>query len=88
MGNKYIKDVKRYEYIDVYRVLELYGVECHAIGHAVKKLLCAGERGAKSKEQDLREAIQAIARAIEMMGEEKGADKKPTIHQPKPIRST
>ena len=70
MCNTYRKSVMEYEYIDVYRVLELYGVECHAIGHAVKKLLCAGERGAKSKEQDLREAIQAIARAIEMIGED------------------
>jgi len=71
MGNAYRKSVKGYEYIDVYRILELYGVECHAIGHAVKKLLCAGERGAKSKEQDLREAIQAIARAVEMMAEDR-----------------
>ena len=74
MCNTYRKSVMEYEYIDVYRILELYGVECHAIGHAVKKLLCAGERGFKDKEQDLREAIQAIARAIEMMGEDRRAE--------------
>lgn len=74
MSNTYRKSVMEYEYIDVYRVLELYGVKCHAIGHAVKKLLCAGERGAKGCEQDLREALLSIERALEMRGEDGAKD--------------
>lgn len=40
-------------------------VESHAIGHAVKKLLMAGQRGAKDRATDLEEAITAIQRAME-----------------------
>lgn len=52
--------------VDIYCVLEAYGVTCGAISHCVKKLLCAGQRGWKSKLQDLQEAAQALARAIEI----------------------
>jgi len=38
-----------------------------AIAHALKKLLYAGQRGHKGLVQDLREAGQAIERAIEMI---------------------
>jgi len=55
--------------IDVYDVLKAFGVECHATGHAIKKLLCAGSRGHKDKETDLKEAIVAIERAIELARE-------------------
>jgi len=37
------------------------------IDHALKKLLYAGQRGHKGLVQDLREAVQAIERAIEMI---------------------
>jgi hypothetical protein len=37
------------------------------IDHALKKLLYAGQRGNKGLVQDLREAVQAIERAIEMI---------------------
>lgn len=69
-GNCYKVSVKGLDIIDVYDVLALYGVESHAVGHAVKKLLCAGGRGAKPVLQDLREAIGSIERAIEI--EERG----------------
>ena len=52
--------------VDVYDVLRAYGVRCGARQHAVKKLLCAGLRGSKDARQDLREAIEAIERAIEL----------------------
>lgn len=52
--------------LDIYSICELYGVRSHAIGHAVKKLLAAGKRGAKSYEQDLKEAILSIQRELEM----------------------
>ena len=55
--NHYFKDVSRLDSVDVYRVLELFEVVEPAIQHAVKKLLCAGGRGAKSQPQDVQEAM-------------------------------
>lgn len=52
--------------IDVYDVLEAFAIHCPAVQHAVKKLLCAGQRGYKDRLTDLRESAVAIQRAIEM----------------------
>ena len=53
--------------VDVYDVLQAFGVSCPALQHAVKKLLCAGLRGAKSAEQDISEAANSCRRAIELL---------------------
>ena len=53
--------------VDVYDVLQAFGVDCPALQHAVKKLLCAGLRGAKSAEQDISEAANSCRRAIELL---------------------
>lgn len=66
----YKKDVSHLNVIDVYRVLELYGVESHAVGHAIKKLLCCGQRGAKGRKQDIQEAIDSLNRELEMVEED------------------
>lgn len=63
--SKYHKQI-RTETIDVYDVLNAYGVTCPAIAHGVKKLLMPGLRGGKGTLQDLREARQSIDRAIEL----------------------
>lgn len=63
-------------WVDVYDVLEAFKQDgdgnlrqClpgdDAVGHAVKKLLCPGQRGSKSRLQDLTEALVATQRAIE-----------------------
>lgn len=65
----YFRDVSHLRQIDVYRVLDLFDVRDHAIGHAVKKLLCAGGRGAKDRERDYREAVDSINRALQMIEE-------------------
>lgn len=70
----YKKDIKHLGSLDVYRVLDLYGVTQPAIQHAVKKLLCAGQRGAKDYERDLREAIDSIERALQMAVEDCNGD--------------
>jgi hypothetical protein len=57
-------------HVDVYRVLKAFDVTDPALQHAVKKLLCAGLRGAKDARQDLCEAVQSIRRALEMMDED------------------
>jgi hypothetical protein len=36
----------------------------------VKKLLCAGERGIKSKETDIKEAIASLNRYLDMLKED------------------
>jgi len=71
MSNIYKRDVSFLESVDVYRVLELYDVPSHAVGHAIKKLLCAGQRGNKDYEWDIREAIKSLERELEMIGEVK-----------------
>jgi hypothetical protein len=67
----YFKNVSHLETIDVYRVLQLFDVTNPCIQHAIKKLLVAGNRGGgKNQQQDLKEAIDSINRAIDMMHED------------------
>lgn len=63
--NKYKRKVPRTE-IDVYDILKAFNVVNPATQHAIKKLLCAGDRGYKDKVQDLKEAYASIERAIEL----------------------
>lgn len=62
----YFKNVSNIEFIDVYRVLDLFAVEHPCIQHAVKKLLCAGQRGSKNRDKDIQEAIDSLQRFQEM----------------------
>ena len=73
----YKKDVSHLRTIDVYRVLDLWGVTNPAIQHAIKKLLNAGQRGAKTYEQDIREAYDSIARALQMIAEDRSGKTEP-----------
>ena len=61
--NKYQKTTRSGAKIDVYDLLDAYKVENPAIAHAIKKMLCAGQRGYKDYEQDIEEAIQGLKRA-------------------------
>jgi hypothetical protein len=67
-GSKYLREIPCLfdEKVDVYAVLDAFDVRCPARQHAIKKLLCAGLRGAKDVIDDLREARDAIDRAIQM----------------------
>lgn len=68
-GAKYLREivpVNESGLIDVYSVIEAFGVTCPARAHAIKKLLCAGIRGKNNALSDLSESIDAIRRAIEM----------------------
>jgi hypothetical protein len=71
-GNKYhriIYGLKAYGggyvTIDVYSALTAFGVTVPGLQHAAKKILCAGIRGKGSRVQDLKEARDALDRAIE-----------------------
>lgn len=46
--------------IDVYKIADLYEINDNRQFHALKKILCAGKRGAKDKRQDMEEAMQSI----------------------------
>lgn len=57
--------------IDVYRVLVAFGVTDPCIQHAIKKLLCPGQRkGGKTVAQDVHEALWSLQRWEEMRAEE------------------
>ena len=66
----YQKSVEHLKWIDVYRVLVLFGVTNPCLQHAIKKLLCAGQRGVKDQKQDLQEAIASLLRYLEMQTED------------------
>ena len=70
----YYKDVSKLKAVDVYMVCKLFGVNDAAISHAVKKLLCSGQRGYKDAEKDIREAIDTLERYIEIERELGGDD--------------
>lgn len=69
----YKKPVAGLQFVDVYRVLALFGVTDPCIQHAVKKLLVAGGRGAKDISQDVQEAIDTLQRWQEMRAEDSKA---------------
>jgi hypothetical protein len=66
----YKKSVAHLSTVDVYRVLQLFEVGHPALQHAIKKLLCAGGRGAKNAEQDVKEAIDSLNRWNQMRVED------------------
>ena len=67
----YHKAVAHLTFVDVYRVLQLFNVTDQAIGHAIKKLLVAGGRGAgKDMSRDIQEACDSLNRWQEMQAED------------------
>ena len=70
--SKYTRTIKGVE-IDIYDILDAYQTGSAAVDHAIKKLLCPGTRGAKSRLQDLAEARGSIDRAIEIETQRGGA---------------
>lgn len=68
--NHYFKKTVHLDAVDVYRVLELFEVTDPCLQHAIKKLLCAGGRGAKDMEQDVQEAMDTLERYQDMCRED------------------
>jgi len=54
------------QWVDVYDILTAYSVTNPADAHAIKKMLCPAQRGAKDGIQDRQEAIASLERAIEL----------------------
>jgi hypothetical protein len=55
--------------VDVYRICKAYGVTDPALAYAVELLLLAGQQG-RSVQDDLLDALDAIARSLEMTAED------------------
>lgn len=68
--------------IDVYSVIDAYEVRRAGCQHAIKKLLCAGIRGKATELQDLREARDALDRAIEDAERDAILNEKPGVSNP------
>lgn len=68
----YFKSVKHLDEVDVYAVMDLFDVQNQAVGHAVKKLLVGGKRGAKNYLQDIIEARDTLNRAIQILENKNG----------------
>ena len=64
--NKYLHEIKPGVFVDVYDVLMAWNVSNPALQHLIKKALQPGERGHKSREQDLQDIIDSAIRAKEL----------------------
>jgi hypothetical protein len=67
----YFKDVSKLDYIDVYRVIDLFKIQHPCLQHAVKKLLVSGGRGHKDEDRDIQDVIDSCVRWQEMRKEDK-----------------
>ena len=65
----YKKDVRHLDYIDVYRIIDLYELHDPCFQHALKKILVPGARGHKDLTKDINDIIDTMQRKIEMMAE-------------------
>lgn len=70
--NHYFRDVSGLERIDVYRLLDLFGVTCPVAQHVVKKAIAAGQRGHKTLRRDWQDIADSAARKLEMIDEDSG----------------
>ena len=56
--------------IDPYRISQIYGMTDFCMMTILKKCLCAGNRGHKDLQQDLKDIICAAQRKLEMLKED------------------
>lgn len=67
--NKYLRTCKGIT-LDVYDVLKAFDVQDPALQHLIKKALCVGIRGHKSREEDLKDILDSAIRAVELNKEQ------------------
>jgi hypothetical protein len=65
-SNKYLREIKPGVLVDVYDVLSAWKVTNPALQHLIKKALQAGERGHKSRLEDLDDVVASAVRAREI----------------------
>lgn len=59
-----------YNTLDVYRVIDIFGVTDPCIQHGLKKLLCSGVRGHKDQSKDIQDVIDTLERWKDMREED------------------
>lgn len=65
--------------VDVYRVLEAFGVTSAPLQNLVKKALCAGLRGHKDRVQDLSDILLSAQKAVDMARDENACAPRPPV---------
>lgn len=65
----YYANVKNLEFIDVYDVIELFGVKNACLQHVLKKIMVIGNRGHKNHDTDLQDIYDTLDRYKIMRGE-------------------
>lgn len=64
--SKYHREIKPGIWVDVYDVLNAWGVSNPALSHLVKKALQPGQRGHKDRATDLDDIVNSAIRAKEL----------------------
>lgn len=64
--SKYHREIAPGVWVDVYDVLNAWGVTNPALQHLIKKALAPGERGHKTLDQDMRDILASAKRAQEL----------------------
>ncbi len=65
-ASKHHREIKPGVMVDVYDVLAAWRVDNPALQHLIKKALQAGQRGHKSREEDLQDIVASAIRAMEL----------------------
>ena len=65
--SKYHREIKPGVWVDVYDVLQAWGVRNPALQHLIKKALAPGERGHKTLDQDMADIVASAERARELI---------------------
>jgi hypothetical protein len=69
----YKRDVSRLNTIDVYRIIDLFGVTCPVAQHVLKKSLADGQRGHKDLRKDWQDIMDSAERRLQMLDEDYAA---------------
>ena len=67
--NKYMRQIKPGVFVDVYDVIQAFGVVDGGFQHAIKKLLAVGQRGHKDESEDRKDIAASIKRSNEIYEE-------------------
>lgn len=65
--SKYRREIQPGVYVDVYDVLNAWGVRNPALQHMIKKALQPGERGHKTLDEDMDDIVASANRARELV---------------------
>jgi hypothetical protein len=73
----YKRDVSHLKSIDVYRVIDLFGITCPVAQHVLKKSMAAGKRGHKDVRKDWQDIRDSAERKLLMLEEDARSEETP-----------